>query len=67
MPIVQVYVWKGMSLEAKRKLISGITKTFTELGIPSHAVEVLILEIPKEDWGIGGELASEKFREVKQP
>jgi 4-oxalocrotonate tautomerase len=57
MPIVHVNVWKGFSDEAKRKVIEGITKVFTEMGIPAEAVEVVIHEIPMENWGIGGEQA----------
>lgn len=67
MPIVKVYVWSGFSMEAKRKVITGITKVFTELGIPPEAVEVLIVEIPKENWGVSGQLASEKFKHVSPP
>jgi phenylpyruvate tautomerase PptA (4-oxalocrotonate tautomerase family) len=29
MPVVHVFVWGGMSAEAKRKVIAGITRTFT--------------------------------------
>lgn len=61
MPIVVVYLWAGVSGETKKRIITGITKVFEELGIPRHAVEVLIIEVPKENWGIGGEQASEKF------
>lgn len=67
MPLVHVYVWKGFSAQAKKKTIAGITKVFEELGIPPHAVEIIIHEIPKEDWGIGGEQASEKFKDVQPP
>lgn len=67
MPIVHVYVWKGISNEAKKKIIAGITKVFTEINIPSEAVEVLIHDVPKDDWGVGGEPASEKLRHVKTP
>ena len=67
MPIVHVYMWSGASKEAKAKIIKGITKVFEELEIPSHAVEVVIHEVPKENWGIGGEQASEKLKEVKPP
>jgi 4-oxalocrotonate tautomerase len=42
-----------VSGEAKARIIKGITKVFEELGIPGHAVEVVILEVPKENWGIG--------------
>ncbi|MEM1673913.1 MAG: 2-hydroxymuconate tautomerase family protein [Candidatus Bathyarchaeia archaeon] len=67
MPIVHVYVWRGFSSEAKRKVISGVTKVFVELGIPAEAVEVLIHEVPKEDWGVGGEPASERLKHVQPP
>lgn len=67
MPLVKVYVWKGFSNEAKKKTVEGITKVFVEMGIPREAVEIIIMEIPKENWGIGGELASEKLREVHPP
>ncbi len=65
MPVVHVNLWKGFSIENKKRVIQGITKVFTELGIPAHAVEVVIHEIPKENWGTGGELASEKFKDIK--
>lgn len=67
MPIVVVYMWSGVSNEAKKRIVSGITEVFEKLGVPKHAVEVVILEIPKENWGVGGELASEKLKEVKPP
>ncbi len=67
MPVVHIYVWSGLSEEAKRKIISGITQVFMELGIPKDVVEVIIHEVPKENWGIGGEQASARFREAKPP
>lgn len=67
MPIVVVYMWSGVSNEAKKKIVSGITEVFEKMGIPKHAVEILIVEVPKENWGVGGELASERLKEVKPP
>ncbi|MEM2106750.1 MAG: tautomerase family protein [Candidatus Bathyarchaeia archaeon] len=69
MPIVHVYVWKGFSNTAKRKVIKGVTKVFTELGIPEEGVEVVIHEDPMENWGVGGEQASEseKLKHMKPP
>ncbi len=67
MPVVHVYVWKGFSDNAKKRVIDGITKTFTEIGVPKEAVSVIIQEIPKDSWGIGGEQASEKFKDVQPP
>jgi len=67
MPLAHVYVWKSFSNEAKKKVIEGITKLFAEMNIPPQAVEVIIHEVPKENWGIGGEQASEKFKDAESP
>jgi len=67
MPIVHVFVWKGFSNEAKKKIIAGVTKLFAEVGVPTEAVEVIIHEVSKEDWGIGGEQASEKLKHIQPP
>jgi len=67
MPIVHVNVWKGFSNEAKKKVIKGITKVFTEMGIPAEAVEIVIHEVPMENWGAGGEQASKKLKHAKIP
>ena len=66
MPVVHVNMWKGTSEEAIEQIISGITKVFTDMGIPSQAVEVIVHEIPKAHWGIGGKPAT-KARPDSQP
>jgi 4-oxalocrotonate tautomerase len=67
MPVVHVYVWAGFSNEAKKKVISGITRVFAETGVPPEAVEIIIHEVLKENWGVGGEQASEKLKQAKPP
>ena len=57
-PLVHVNMWKGISSEAVEKIIGGITQVFIDLGIPSHAVEVIVHEIPKSHWGIDGKPAT---------
>ena len=64
MPVVNVNVWKGFGEEKTKNVIKGITKVFVDLGIPDYAVEVIVYEIPKSHWGVGGEPASEKFKDV---
>jgi 4-oxalocrotonate tautomerase len=61
MPIVQVNVWSGLTLENKKKLVEGITKVLEEIGIPKEATTVVICEEPKENWATGGKLHSERF------
>ena len=64
MPIVHVNVWRGFGEEKTKIVIKEITKLFVDLGIPEQAVEVIVHEIPKSHWGIGGKPASEKFRDI---
>ena len=64
MPIVQVSVWEGMSLENKKKTVEGIIKVFEELGVPKEAVEIVIYEAPKNNWATGGQLHSEKLAQI---
>jgi 4-oxalocrotonate tautomerase len=59
MPIVQVSVWAGMTPENKKKVVEGITQVFVEIGIPSQATTVMIVEIPRENWATGGKQHSE--------
>ena len=47
MPIVQVSVWEGMSLENKKKIVGGITNVFEDLGVPKEAFEIVIYESPR--------------------
>ena len=54
MPTVHVNVWEGFGEERVKTVIQNITKVFVDLGVPAHAVEVIVHEIPKTHWGIGG-------------
>ncbi|MBU4503032.1 MAG: tautomerase family protein [Nanoarchaeota archaeon] len=66
MPVVHVNVWEGFGKEKAKTVIQKITKVFVDLGIgiPADAVEVIVHETPKTHWGIGGEPASEKFKDI---
>jgi 4-oxalocrotonate tautomerase len=64
MPIIHVNVWEGFGKDKAKTVIQNITKVFVDLGIPDNAVEVLVHEIPKTHWGIGGVPASIKFSEI---
>lgn len=67
MPIIDVNVWEGFGQDRAKKAIQGITSVFEEMGIPKQAVEVVVHEIPKSHWGIGGEPASERFPDQSPP
>ena len=57
---VEILLFPGRSLEAKRRLYRGIVSRFEALGIAPGDVFIVLLEPPLDDWGIrGGEPASE--------
>ncbi len=60
MPIVQVSVWEGFGPERSKIIIHHVTKIFEELNVPRDAVEVIIHEVPKSHWGVGGVPASDR-------
>ena len=64
MPIIHVNLWEGFGIEKTKTVIKNITKVFVDLDIPEQAVDVIVHEIPKTHWGIGGEPASEKFKNI---
>ena len=64
MPIVHVNVWKGFGKEKAKIVIQKITKVFVDMDIPADAVEVIVHEIQRSHWGVGGEPASEKFKDI---
>ena len=65
MPLVRIDLWKGVTtVEQKRKLVKGITDTVSDtIDCPKEAVHIIISEQPKENWGVGGVLSSDKFPE----
>ena len=67
MPIVHVHFWEGVGKEKVKKMIRGITNVMMDLGVPEHAVEVIVHEIPKTHWGIGGEPASKNLKTYHPP
>lgn len=60
MPVVQVSIWEGMTLENKKKVVEGITQVFEEIGVPKDATTIVIYEEPKTNWATGGQLHSER-------
>ena len=65
MPVVKVEIWEGRSPEFKRNLVKEITRVIVDnLKCPEQAVTVIINDTPKHNWGIGGELASDRFKDI---
>ena len=58
MPVVQVEMWEGRTVKQKEKLIKGITKAFEEIGVMPKSLTIIIHDVPKTNWGMRGEQAS---------
>ena len=59
MPVVTVEWWEGRTVEQKKQLVEGITSVMTGMGIPPEAVDIIIKDNPKHNWGRAGKLASD--------
>jgi 4-oxalocrotonate tautomerase len=60
MPVVVIYMWAGRTEEQKRKLVKEIYRAFNEsLGTQEKDLHIVIQDVPKNNWGLGGKLASE--------
>ena len=58
--LVDIDLFSGRSLEAKKALYQAIVRNLGPFGIPGDQVKILLRESPAENWGIrGGVPASE--------
>jgi len=63
MPIMQVFLMEGRTDEQKARLILALTDAAMEsIGAPRESVRVMITEIPKIHFGVGGKTAAELGR-----
>jgi len=55
MPIAIVHLMEGRDNEKKARAIEAVTKALVEsLEVKPESVRVIMLEVPKTNWGIAG-------------
>jgi 4-oxalocrotonate tautomerase len=55
MPFAMLHILEGRDEAKKAALIAAVTDAIsTTLGAPRETIRVLIQEIPKTQWGVGG-------------
>ena len=56
MPLAQIYMIQGRTDEQKKALIEKVTQAIMEavIGSAGKTVRVIIQDIPKTQWGMGG-------------
>ena len=61
MPIIRVEMFPDRSVDQKRNLAQELTDGFVRAcGGPGDRLHVIITEIDREDWSVGGELMSDR-------
>ena len=60
MPVVHIYMYAERTKEVKSELVKRISKDFEEVAnIKPASLNILFHDVEKQDWAIGGALASE--------
>ncbi|MHC5215490.1 4-oxalocrotonate tautomerase [Enterococcus sp. LJL128] len=55
MPLIHIEIMEGRSEEKIERLIAEVTETIESvLEVPEQNVRVIVSEVPKTHWGIGG-------------
>lgn len=58
--LVEVSLFSGRSLDAKRALYQTLVRRLSALGVAASDVKVILHEVPAENWGIrGGQMAAD--------
>jgi len=58
--LLEVTMFSGRSMDAKRKLYQAIVRNLVPLGVPALDIKITLIETPPENWGLrGGMPASE--------
>lgn len=61
MPVVQIQVWKGRSVEQKRAVSRAITEAMvTHMGVKPANLHIIIQEYELENWALGGVLGVDR-------
>ncbi|GLQ05336.1 tautomerase family protein [Sneathiella chinensis] len=62
MPIVRVEMFEGRDNETKRELVQALTREMVRVtGCKEASVSIVITDISKDNWGVGGEIARLKY------
>ena len=60
MPIINVQLFEGRTVEQKRAYAKALTEASVEiLGCSASAVDVIFTDVKKSDWASGGKLCSD--------
>lgn len=63
MPFIHIQILEGRPEEKVNKLIKNVTQTVSDtLDAPKQNIRVVVTEVPKNRWSVGGETMEELGR-----
>lgn len=61
MPTLRVELMEGRTVEQKKKLVEALTQAVVDtLGSKPESVDILLYDIPRQNWATGGILWTER-------
>jgi phenylpyruvate tautomerase PptA (4-oxalocrotonate tautomerase family) len=51
---IEIILYSGRTLETKRALYRSMVDNLARFGVPKSDVKIILLEMPRENWGIRG-------------
>jgi phenylpyruvate tautomerase PptA (4-oxalocrotonate tautomerase family) len=58
---IEIQLFAGRSLEAKKRLYASIVANLAELGVPKDEIKIILVEVPPENWGVRGGLPASEI------
>jgi phenylpyruvate tautomerase PptA (4-oxalocrotonate tautomerase family) len=52
--LIEISMFRGRSVEAKRRLYAALSRELAVFGVTGDNVKVLIHDVDRENWGLGG-------------
>ncbi len=57
MPLIMCYLYPGRTAAQKQAVVRGFTDVLVrEAGVRPEAVEVMLVEVPRDNWAFAGKL-----------
>ncbi|OFW81303.1 MAG: hypothetical protein A2201_06790 [Alicyclobacillus sp. RIFOXYA1_FULL_53_8] len=67
MPLIQINILEGRTDEVKQGLIREVTDAVhRSLGADLESIRVLLYELPKQNWAVGGKSMAERAAKVEK-
>ncbi|WP_223975191.1 tautomerase family protein [Bradyrhizobium sp. RD5-C2] len=58
---IEILLFSGRSLAAKRALYSAVVANLAALGVPANEIKTVLIEVPSDNWGLRGGLPASEI------